>query len=103
MTLTEEWTQGYAIQLLGNRSVSQLVDFIIAQNRADLPHAVKTANIAREFSLCTRDAEKAMERVAGGILFAAFGSTDGVPDSEHDPIAYQSYRLTVERRQAVTN
>jgi hypothetical protein len=60
---------------------------------------VKAANVAREFALGTHDAEKAMERVAGGILFAAFGSADGAPDSEHDPIAYRSYRLMVERRQ----
>jgi hypothetical protein len=40
-----------------------------------------------------------MERVAGGILFAAFGAANGTPDSDHDPIAYHSYRLTVERRQ----
>ncbi len=99
MTLTDEWTKGYAIQLLGNRSISQLVDYIIEQNRADLPHAVKAANVAREFSLTAHDAEKAMERVAGGILFAAFGAANGTPDSDHDPIAYHSYRLTVERRQ----
>jgi hypothetical protein len=99
MTLTEDWTKGYAIELSEHHTISELVDFILAQNRADLPHIQKLANVSRVFGLRSGDAERAIERVAGGILLAAFGDQNHAPDSERDPIAHASYRMTIDRRQ----
>ena len=98
MTLPESAPTGLHMSLPHNRNVVELVDYIISQNRADLPHATKVHNIGQEFGMTPVAAESALERVAGGMVLAAFGDGDTAPDSRNDPIAYHSFKRTIERR-----
>ncbi|MBV8660023.1 MAG: hypothetical protein JO142_19560 [Burkholderiales bacterium] len=100
MTLPNAAPVGLTMQLPHDRDVVELVDYIISQNRADLPHATKVHNIVREFGMTPIAAESALERVAGGMVLAAFGDGNTTPDCGSDPIAYHSFQRTVERRVA---
>jgi len=93
---------GFPMQLPDNRNIAELVDFTFAQNHADLPHAAKVSNIASEFGITPAAAELTLDRVAGGIVLAAFGDNLSSPDSRTDPIAYHSFQRTIARRQQAT-
>ncbi|MFI5728799.1 hypothetical protein ACIA49_01685 [Kribbella sp. NPDC051587] len=92
------WTDDLSIELPEGRDVADLVNYTLATNEQGVSEDELAAAVAREFSLSAEDASLAVDRVFGGITRATTLNDANRPDPVKDPIAFESYRQSLERR-----
>ncbi len=83
------------IPLPSGRTVSDVVDLVLARV-ADAASADEVeALLAAEFDLDPDDAALARDRALGGIVRAGTDNEHNRPDSVKDPIAYEAYQRAI--------
>ena len=88
----ETWTDDMRITLPSGRTVSDVVDLVLARVAEGTSQHALRAELAAEFELNADDAELARDRALGGIVRAGAGNKFNRPDPLKDPIAYESYQ-----------
>ena len=92
VSVTEGWTDDMNIQIAADRTLDELVDFVLqaAMRRDD--DAKTIAALVEHFKASEEDAALALDRACGGVVRAATRNPHNCPDQKKDPIAWLSYQ-----------
>jgi len=89
------WTNDMSVGLRADRSVEELVDYILLATEQSRQNETVIADLGAEFGLSKEDAELSIDRVRGGIARARTRSQANCPDRLKDPIAWVSFQRTL--------
>ena len=88
----QSWTDDLTIRVPPNRTVADLVDFVIQSAISGVPAKRIVKRLAKEFGLSKGDAELACDRSFGGLVRAATGNPLNCPPQDKDPVAWESFQ-----------
>lgn len=86
------WTDDLTIRMPPNRTVAELVDFVLQSAIRGIQAERIVRRLAKEFGLSKGDAELACDRSFGGLVRAAARDPRNCPQQTKDPVAWESFR-----------
>jgi len=86
------WTDDLRIALPPNRTVAELVDFVLQSAIQAVPAKRIVKRLSKEFGLSKDDAALACDRSFGGLVRAATRNPLNCPPQDKDPVAWESFQ-----------